>query len=247
VSVLDCLLVDDEAPARQRLRRLLEAVEEIRIVGEADNGVAALEAIARLSPAVVFLDIDMPELDGLGVAAALEAPAPAIVFVTAYDEHALRAFDVSAVDYLVKPVQKDRLAATIAKLRDRTVAAPKLDALADKLGGRPRRMAVRCGAKFVVFDPERVCAILSKDDYSVILVDDKELLADDSLDDLQRRLASPQLLRVHRGAIVNLAFLRELVHEGDRRYVAVLSDAGGTRVPISRERLPAVKAALGLD
>jgi DNA-binding LytR/AlgR family response regulator len=246
MSELSCLIVDDEAPARQRMRRLLEANQGVTVVGEAENGLVALEEIARLRPQVVFLDIDMPELDGLGVAAALAAPAPKIVFVTAYDEHALKAFELAAVDYLVKPVQKERLVTTLDKLRA-GAKGPELGAIVGALGRRPRRMAVRCGAKFVVFDPEQVCAIVSKDDYSAILVDDKELLADDSLDELARRLDSPQLLRVHRGAIVNLGFLRELVNEGDRRYVAVLADAAGTRVQVSRERLPALKAALGLE
>ena len=246
MSALTCLVVDDEPPARQRLRRLLEAIEGLTIVGEADNGVAALEQIAALQPAVVFLDIEMPELDGLGVAAALSGGKPAIVFVTAYDEHALRAFELSAVDYVVKPVHAERLAAAVDKVRARRGAALDLGALLGKLGPRPRRMAVRCGAKYVVFDPERVCAIVAKDDYSAILVDGKELLADEPLDELMRRLDASQLLRVHRSAIVNLAFLRELVNDGDRRYVAVLSDAAATRVPVSRERLPALKAALGL-
>jgi DNA-binding LytR/AlgR family response regulator len=245
MTALTCLLVDDEAPARQRLRRMIEAIEGLQILGEADNGVAALEQIALHKPAIVFLDIEMPELDGLGVAAALPSGGPAIVFVTAYDEHALKAFELAAVDYVVKPVQAERLSAAVDRVRARGGKGVALAQVMSTL--KPRRMAVRCGAKFVVFDPERVCAVLSKDHYSAILVDGKELLADDPLDELARRLGSPQLLRVHRGAIVNLDFLRELVHEGDRRYVAVLSDAAGTRVQVSRERLPALKAALGLD
>lgn len=241
-----CLIVDDEAPARQRLRRLLGDCDDLEIAGESAHGLAALEDAARLRPDLIFLDIAMPELDGLGVAAALPAGGPAIVFVTAYDEHAVRAFELSAIDYLVKPVDKGRLAAAIERVRARRkTSLPDLDSLASRLGA-PARMAVRCGARYVVFDPQRVCAIVSRDHYSAILVDGKELLADDSLDVLQRRI-QPPLLRVHRGALLNVAFLRELVHEGDWRYVAVMTDAEATRIPISRDRLSAVKLALGIE
>ena len=246
--MLRCLIVDDEAPARQRLRRLLEELGGVEILGEAADGVAALERIAELSPDLVLLDVAMPELDGLGVAAALPPGRPAVVFITAFDEHAVKAFELAAADYLVKPVRPERLAAALERVRARTPPRADLAAVLARLDqGRPaRRMAVRSGARFVVFDPERVCAILARDHYSAVLVDGKELLADDPLDTLGQRFDARQFLRVHRSAIVNLAFLKELQHEGDRRYVAVLMDAAGTRVPISRERLPAVKAALGV-
>jgi len=237
---MNVLIVDDEAPARDRMRRMVGAVDGFSVIGEAGDGVTALEQCAALRPDLVLLDIDMPELDGLGVAAALGERGPAIVFVTAYDEHALKAFELAAVDYLVKPVAKERLAAALEKVRTRR--EPQI-----QLAGRPTRMAVKCGAKFIVFDPLRVCAVISRDHYSAILVDGKELLADDPLDELCRRFGTDGFLRVHRGAMINVAFLRELVHEGDRRYIAVLSDPEQTRVPISRERLPSVKAALGID
>lgn len=107
-------------------------------------------------------------------------------------------------------------------------------------------MAVRCGAKLVVFDPSRAHALVARDHYSAILTDGGELLADDPLERLAQRFDPNLFLRIHRSAFINLALLRELVHEGDRRYVAVLSDAAATRIPVSRERLPALKAALGL-
>jgi DNA-binding LytR/AlgR family response regulator len=254
--MLRCFIADDEPTARQRLQRLLGALPEVCVVGEAADGVSALERLEACHPDVLLLDIAMPELDGLGVAAALAAaPAavPAIIFVTAYDEHALRAFELSAVDYLVKPVRAERLVAALAKVTRRGLAhgssAAELSAVLDQLQSlRPlRRMAARSGAKFIVFDPARVHGIVARDHYSVLLLDQQELIVDDSLDQLSRRFGAAQFLRVHRGAVINLALLRELVHEGDRRYVAVLADRAGTRVPVSRERLPALRAALGLD
>jgi len=223
------------------MRRLVGELGGVEVVGEASNGVEALERVAALRPELVLLDIDMPELDGLGVAGALDADGPAVVFVTAYDEHAVKAFELSAIDYLVKPVARDRLAAAVDKVRVRRPPAPVGFA-----ASRASRMAVRCGAKFVVFDPARISAVIARDHYSAILVDGRELLADDPLEELCRRFGRDGFLRVHRSALINLAFLRELVHEGDRRYVAVLDDPMATRVPVSRERLPALKAALGI-
>jgi DNA-binding LytR/AlgR family response regulator len=253
--MLRCFIADDEALARQRLRRLLASVPDVTVVGEAGDGIAVLEELATCPVDVLLLDIQMPELDGLAVAAELaaaDAPGPAVIFVTAYDEHALAAFDVSALDYLVKPVNAERLTLALSRARrarempGRELAC-ELAALVSRLGAsEARRMAVRCGAKLVVFDPARVYAILARDSYAGILTDTGELLADDSLEQLARRFDARQFLRVHRSAIINLALLRELVHEGDRRYVAVLADAAATRVPISRDRLPPLKAALGL-
>ncbi len=254
--MLRCLIADDEAPARQRLRRLLEAEPDVLVVADASDGVSALERVAEHEPHLLLLDIQMPELDGLGVAAALQSGAgPAVVFVTAYDEHALAAFDLCAVDYLVKPIEAGRLRAALAKVRrwsgssaPADTLGPGLAMLAAKLSApnAPRRMAVRSGAKFIVFDPSAVYGVFSRDHYSVVVLEGGELLADDPLEQLARRFDPAQFVRVHRGALINLARLRELVREGDRRYVAVLADSAATRVPISRERLATLKSALGL-
>ena len=245
-GTLRCVVVDDEGPARQRLKRLVQPLS-IEVVGEAGDGLSALAEIERLTPDLVFLDIEMPELDGLGVAAALSGKSPAIIFVTAYDEHAVRAFELAAVDYLVKPVSADRLAAAVARARART-EPPALQPLLARLGPTgPKRMAVRSGAKFVVFDPAQVSAIVARDRYAAILVEGKELLADDSLNLLETRFDPETFVRVHRAAIINVTFLKELVHEGDRRYEAVLTDSFATRVAVSRDRLPKLKRRLGLE
>jgi two-component system LytT family response regulator len=244
MSALRAILVDDEAPARRRLRRMLEKAG-VEIAGEAGDGVSALDEIARLAPDAVFLDIEMPELDGFGVAQALGGKGPAIVFVTAYDQFALKAFDACAVDYLVKPVTEARLEAALAKLRSaRAPAPPPVADLISRLGATVTRFAVRIGSKYCVFDPARISSIQSLDHYSSIRVDGRELLSDDPLDELERRLPPGAFLRVHRGALIHLAFLKELEREGDRKYVAILTD--GTRVAVSRERLPELKARLGI-
>jgi two-component system, LytTR family, response regulator len=251
---LRVLLVDDEPPARARVRRLLAEDETIEVIGEVGDGEAALEAIDTLKPDVVLLDVQMPELDGLGVAAALGAQAPAIIFATAHDEHALKAFELAAVDYLLKPIAKDRLRAALDRVRARSkstsgkqaASLPSRISSSSSSSSRSSKMAVRSGTKYVVFDLSRVTAILAQDHYAAIsLADGKELLSDESLDTLMTRLDPDKFLRVHRSAIVNIESVKELDQEGDRKYVAIL-EGNPARIPISRDRLDEVKSRLGI-
>lgn len=246
--MIQALIVDDEAPARNRLRRLLETESEINIIGEASHGVEALRQIETLKPQVVFLDIEMPELDGLGVARSLDQNGPAIIFVTAYDEFALKAFDANAIDYLVKPVASARLKSALQKLRSRNASVDDLSRiLTDLERNKPNsKLAVKSGTRYVVIDLSRVSAILAKDHYSAIQVDGRELLTDDSLEVYEKKLDPNKFVRVHRSAIVNLDFIHELERDGDRKFTAVLSDHSKNRVAISRERLDEVKKRLGL-
>jgi DNA-binding LytR/AlgR family response regulator len=249
--MIKVLLVDDEAPARSRMARMLSDFKDLQVVGEATNGLEALQASQNLKPDLAFLDIEMPELNGLEVAEAWGGEGPAVVFVTAYSEHALKAFELSALDYLVKPVSPERLAETVERVRERKSPQPlaHLQRFLEKLeeGRSRRRMAVKCGAKYRVFDPSQVSAVIARDHYAVLLVEGQELLADDSLDTLAQRLDNGRFLRIHRSAIINLDFLKELEHEGDRKYLAVLSDPSKTRLPVSRERLDELKKVLELD
>ena len=247
---MNALIVDDEAPARSRLKRMLQKFEDIVVVGEAKNGIEALEEIEKLKPDVVFLDIEMPELDGFGVADAIQGKGPNVVFVTAFSEFALKAFEVAAVDYLVKPVSEERLAAAVKKLLTRISKKQEdysklLNIL--KQQQSVRRFAVRCGSKYIVLDPSKISAILARDHYAAIISDGKELLADDSLDILANRLNPQQFIRIHRSGVINVEFLKELEREGDRKYLAILNDNAKTKVPISRERLDDLKLRLGIE
>jgi len=249
--MLKVLIVDDEAPARSRLARMLSDIKEIQIVGEASNGLEALQATEDLKPDLVFLDIEMPELNGLEVAETWGGEGPAVVFVTAYSEHALKAFELSALDYLVKPVSPERLAESVDRVRKRRTpqALNQLQGFVERLekGRVKRRMAVKCGSKYRVFDPSLVSAVIARDHYAVILVEGQELLADESLEVLGNRFDKNRFLRIHRSAMINLDFLKELEHEGDRKYTAVLSDPAKTRLPVSRERLEELKKILEID
>jgi DNA-binding LytR/AlgR family response regulator len=244
---LRIVIVDDEEPARERLRRLLRAESGVECIGDASSGLDALDLIDRTSPDVVLLDISMPELDGLGVAAAIRSRDVAVIFCTAHDQHAIRAFELCATDYLLKPATKDRLVRALDRVRRaRTPARESAALVAPHLPKKSEKMAVRDGSKFVVFDVANVVAMVAQDHYTTIHVGGREHLTDESLDSLTARLDEAVFTRVHRSAVVNMGAIAELHHEGDRKYVAVLSDPRGTRVPISRERLDGVKRRLGI-
>ena len=244
------LIVDDEAPARARLARMLSDFKDLEVVGEASNGLEALQLAETLKPDLALLDIEMPELNGLEVAEAWLGKGPTVVFVTAYSEHALKAFELSALDYLVKPVSPERLMETVERVRNRKGSSPSgdLKLLLSRLeeGRVKKRMAVKCGAKYKVFDPSQISAIVAKGHYAALMVEGQELLTDDGLETLAQRLDPKKFLRIHRSAIINLDFLKELEHEGDRKYLAVLSDPIKSRLPVSRERLDDLKKELGI-
>jgi DNA-binding LytR/AlgR family response regulator len=249
--VIQVVLVDDEIPAVERLKKLLKTYEDFQIVGEAHDGLSALEVIDSTQPQVVFLDIDMPELNGLEVARTLGVHGPLIVFVTAHDEHALAAFQSSAIDYLVKPVNTTRLDFTIEKVRRSLVSGKKasLEPILSRMQAErgSSQFAVKVGAKYEIFTPGSIAAALSQDHYTSLIVDGRELLSSDSMELILTRLDPNIFIRVHRSAFINMNFLKELKREGDRKFVAVLSDKSRTQVPVSRDRLPQLKKILGLE
>ncbi len=236
------LVVDDEPVARRRLARLL-AAEGVEVVGEAADGLEAVEAVALLEPDVIFLDIRMPRLDGLTLALERRGTLPPVVFVTAHDEHAVAAFEAEAVDYLLKPVEPERLRRTLGRLRSGTDAG-RLGRVLERLAaGGPPRLAARSGSTVRLFDPRRVARLSARRKYVVFTAGGRERLTDESLDALEARLGPWGFLRVHRSELVNAARVVALHQEGRSAWVELDT---GERVPVSRRRLPAVRRALGL-
>src|SRR5688572_17616333 len=157
------LVIDDEQPARERLKQLLGAHPDVEVVGEADDGVQAAEKIAELSPDLVLLDIQMPGASGLDVAASLGKPRPAVIFCTAYDQYAVDAFELSALDYLLKPVNRARLAAALERVRSASTAATAgrdrpLEQLTQATGMAPTRFLAKRGNRFRVVPANEVVA-----------------------------------------------------------------------------------------
>jgi two-component system LytT family response regulator len=244
---LTAVLVDDEAPARSLLREYLAAHPDVAIVGECENGFDAVKVIAEQTPDVVFLDIQMPKLTGFEVLELLD-PGPNVVFCTAYDEYALKAFEVHAVDYLLKPFGRDRLAEALTRVRSRLTenravqpmagAAPALPkprmlaATARPPGQWAERVLVKDGARVSVIPVEKVDYVEAQDDYVAIHVEGKTWLKNETLAELADDLDPARFVRIHRSFVLNLERLARLELYAKDSRVAILHD--GKQLPVSR-------------
>ncbi len=243
-AALRVVVVDDEEPARRRLIRQLADLSAIEVVGQAEDGAAALTLVRTLSPDLLFLDIRMPGLDGMTLAQQ-HVDLPPIIFCTAFNEFAVEAFEVNAVDYLLKPVRPDRLAAAVEKVRARQGAtrervARALEAVAPASGTRVVS-STRGTVRF--FDAVDVTRFWASDKYTVFFADGEEQLTEESLSTLEERLAPHGFLRVHRAELIRLQAVKALTTE-DGFHEVQLSD--GQRAKVSRRSITAVKQALGL-
>lgn len=236
--MLKALVVDDEAPARSELRYLLGEAGGVEVVGEAGNAMEAMQLIKAIPYDVIFLDINMPGLTGVQLAEALTAHPrpPAIIFVTAHSEHAVKAFEVRATDYLVKPVEIDRLKEAISRL------AP----VAEQAPARIDRILVEKAGKKLLIAVEDILFIMAKDDYSYLHTAGERYLSTMSLASLETKLEPVGFFRIHRRYLVNLACVKEVVPMYGGTLLLTLTDEASTQIPVSRRRVPALKKALGL-
>jgi len=233
------LIVDDEEPARELLRAFLERQVDVQIVGEAGDGDAALEMIRRLRPELVFLDVQMPGRNGLDVVASLAMEElPLIVFVTAYDQYALRAFEVSACDYLLKPFDADRLAGTMRRVvarRERSgedVAATIRSLLAHVQTARDEQIIVKSDGRHVFLQSDEIEWIEAVGKDLRLHLGSNVLVVREPLNSLERRLDPSHFLRVHRSAIVNRTRIREVQPWFKGDFVLILRS--GVRVVTGR-------------
>jgi two-component system LytT family response regulator len=245
------LVVDDEAPARRRIRRLLAAEPGIAVVGEFGDGDSALGLIARERPDLVFLDVQMPERDGFEVVKAIPMAAlPAILFVTAHDRYALRAFDVHAVDYLLKPFSGDRFRTALSRAKARIAGRTEdagLASLAGALRAQPAfltRVPVRTGGRTIFVDLAAVDWMDAADNYVRLHVKQREYLVRETLASLEAQIDPDRFVRVHRSAIVQIDRVVEIRAQshGD----AELRLDEGARVPVSRTWRDRVQNALAV-
>jgi two-component system LytT family response regulator len=234
------IIVDDELLARAVLREYLGEYPDIEILAECANGFEAVKAIAELAPDLVFLDIQMPKLDGFEVVE-LAGAKTQYVFVTAYDQFALRAFEVHALDYLLKPFARERLAQAVAHARERLgsprAGAAALDALAAAGEAAQRRtplerILIRDGARVQVIPAAQIDYIEAQDDYVQVVADGRAWLKSQRLSELEEQLDPSAFLRVHRSYIVSLAAIERIDPSGKDGHCAVLR--GGARIPVSR-------------
>jgi len=255
VTDVRVLIADDEPLVRRGLRAFIAAEQGLSIVGEARNGADAVDLIRSERPDLVFLDVQMPELDGFGVLEALEdEPLPAVVFVTAYDEYAIRAFDVHAVDYLLKPFDEERFRVALARVRSRlgerrtSDIDKRLDAVLSELRAREQfadRLLVKGDGRVTVVQVEEVDWIEAADNYARVHTARGRFLVREPIKSLERKLNPRQFARVHRSAIVNLARVRELQPMFGGEYVIILST--GARLTLSRGYRDAFRDRLGSE
>lgn len=240
-KALRALVVDDEAPARRRLGRQLTELE-VEVVGEVGDGEAALEAVRALKPDVMFLDIRMPGLDGLTLAQRF-TELPPIVFCTAWNEFAVQAFEVNAVDYLLKPVRAERLAKAVEKLSARTPVAPAAveKALHAVAPANPARLISADRGEVRFFDARSVTRLWARDKYTLFFADGAEHLTEESLVSLAQRLQPFGFVQTHRSELIRLDSVRALRSE-DGVHEVTLSDGQVARV--SRRELAGVRQAL---
>ena len=240
------MIVDDEEPARTVLREYLERAGGLEIVGECKNGFEAVKAVNDLAPDLLFLDIQMPKLNGFEVLELLGRDV-AVVFVTAFDEHAIKAFEVNAVDYVLKPVSAERVASALERARKRltpreSVPVANLVAAARPTGQYVSRIVVRHGARVHVIAPEKLDFAEAQDDYVSLHAEGKQHLKQQTLSDLEGSLDPARFVRIHRSYLLNLDRLSRIDSEGGEPKAVVLTD--GTRLPLSRSGYGRLKGLL---
>jgi two-component system LytT family response regulator len=237
---LRVMIVDDEAPARSLLREYLSAAPDVEIVGECTNGFEAVKSIGELAPDLALLDVQMPKLDGFEVLELLERP-PAVVFVTAYDEYALKAFEVHAVDYVLKPVSRERLTEALVRARARFAgegspppgpSAVSLAASARAPGQFVERILVKDGAKVHVIPVQRLDWIEAQDDYAAIHAEGKIHLKPRPLAEVAAGLDPDRFVRIHRSYVLNIERLARIEPFAKDSRIAILLD--GKQLPVSR-------------
>ena len=247
MSLLRIAIVDDEAPARQVLREYLSSDPDIEVVAECANGFEAVKAVAERHPDLVLLDVQMPKLNGFEVLELVGREA-AVIFTTAYDEYALRAFEVHAIDYLLKPFGKERLQKAIAMARQRltqtsaAVVSTQLAIDARPPGAWISRIVIRDGASVHVIPLDKVDYAEAQDDYVSVHSGDKSLLKEQSMADLERQLDPQRFVRIHRSYLLNLDRLARIELAAKDARIAILRD--GRQLPVSRSGYARLKELL---
>ena len=249
LPVLRAIIVDDQELARGFLRELLQEHPEIEITAECANGFEAVKAIAESAPDLVFLDIQMPKLDGFEVLELIEqsqAKAPVVIFVTAYDQYAMRAFDAHAVDYLLKPFSAERFEKALARAKSRLGERKlPLEVARDARSPaeRPQRIVVKDGTRVHIIPLDKLDYAVAQDDYVELHSAGKGYLKQQPIATLEAALDPAQFVRIHRSAIVRLERVARIEPYAKDSRIAILDD--GTRLPVSRSGYARLLDAMG--
>jgi len=252
--MLRAWVVDDEALAVKRLCRMLEETGRVTIAGSGTDPADALEALRAAPPDVLFLDIEMPVMNGFELLAQLDAQ-PVVVFTTAYDRYALRAFEVNSIDYLLKPVEAPHLDRALDKIeRLRGAPAPEWHSLVAQLASAMRqppaeyaaRLTSRLGDRMQLLDVPRITHFYAQDKLTYAVMDGKSYVVDHTVSELEQKLDPRQFVRIHRSTLVNIAWVKEIDAWFGGKLLVRLKDGKNTELQVARERVAELKSRLGV-
>lgn len=243
------IIIDDEQLARQRIKRLLTQYDEVDVVAEAENGAEGLELIQLHRPDLIFLDIEMPVLNGFEMLAKLSDP-PKVVFTTAYDQYAIKAFEEGSIDYLLKPIETERLDKTIKKLKQTVLSIPQLPIaeLIRQIQGQKtiKTLTVKLGDKILLIKLEDIVHVQAEDKYVFLHTSDgRKHLTDYTLAVLEEKLPE-EFLRIHRSEMINTDYIKEIRKGFNGALIFVLNNANETRVTSSRSNSEALRLRFGI-
>lgn len=246
---LKALLVDDEYPARQELRYVLSRIEDIEVVGEATSASEAMQLLQNLDYSVVFLDIQMPGISGLALSNILGklANPPGVVFVTAYDEYAVKAFEVNAVDYILKPVEESRVRKAVERVKAIAGKSAKTGSPAEpgEEQNKYSRLPVELSGRTFLVDIANIVYIYSENENVYGRIGRDSYLTRLTMSAMEQRLSGQEFFRVHRGYIVNMNKIKEIVPYFNGAYSLIMDDEEKTEIPVSRNRVKKLRGLIG--
>ncbi len=247
---LKVVIIEDEAPARDLLKAYLSNETDIEIVEECENGFDGIKAISKHKPDLIFLDVQMPKLTGFEMLELLD-DYPQIIFTTAYDQYAIKAFELNATDYLMKPFSKERFLKALTKAKNQILEkkpeSENVKQLVSKLKEQSEtidRIFVKTGSRIDVIPVDEIIRIDAQDDYAEIVTKNKSYLKKETMNFLEKNLPKSNFIRVHRSSIINSDYMDKIEKYGKESYLVVLKD--GSRVNVSKSRIKELKTTLGI-
>ena len=247
---IKAIIIEDELPARELLERYLSDVDDVEVVDTCENGFDGIKAISKHSPELIFLDVQMPKLTGFEMLELLD-DYPQIIFTTAYDQFAIKAFELNAVDYLMKPFSKERFLQALDRARIRLKEQANSDIKVEKLiekvkeeSGTIERIFVKTGSRIDVIPVSEIIRIDAQDDYAEIVTKDKSYLKKETMNFLEKNLPQSNFIRVHRSSIINSDYMDKIEKYGKESYLVILKD--GSRVKVSKSRIKELRSSLGI-
>ena len=233
---ITCVIIDDENLARNLIKAFLEKIDEVEVIAEASNGFDAVKLIDEKKPDLIFLDIQMPKLNGFEVLELIHHK-PKVIFTTAYDQYALKAFEENAIDYLLKPFSFDRIRESVSRIIDD--ADTSKNDKSEVINNEIKRIVVKEGTTIKVINFPEIKCIHSSDDYVIIKTSKGEFLKNQTMNHYENNLPKNIFIRVHRSSIININFIKSLIHIAKENYEIELND--GERVKVSKSNIRKIK------